>query len=162
MGVSVRTAYKWLARYRHKGRRGLENRSSRPHALTRSTKPNVSASLRPGTSGGFTVRSARRAGSEAAPSLAWCDVKDSTGWRRWSRHRRPDATGGRRPAIYYTWTSRSWGASTSPDIGPLTFARKAALQTQARITFMSPSTTKVAWPVRASNRMKPAPVLGER
>lgn len=31
MGVSVRTAYKWLARYRQEGRRGLENRSSRPH-----------------------------------------------------------------------------------------------------------------------------------
>lgn len=37
MGVSVRTAYKWLARYREEGRAGLENRSSRPqrcpHAL---------------------------------------------------------------------------------------------------------------------------------
>lgn len=31
MGVSVRTAYKWLARYRQEGLPGLENRSSRPH-----------------------------------------------------------------------------------------------------------------------------------
>lgn len=30
MGVSVRTAYKWLARYRQEGTAGLENRSSRP------------------------------------------------------------------------------------------------------------------------------------
>lgn len=30
MGVSVRTAYKWLARYRLEGPEGLENRSSRP------------------------------------------------------------------------------------------------------------------------------------
>lgn len=30
MGVSVRTAYKWFARYREEGLRGLENRSSRP------------------------------------------------------------------------------------------------------------------------------------
>ena len=29
-GVSVRTAYKWLARYRAQGRRGLQDRSSRP------------------------------------------------------------------------------------------------------------------------------------
>ncbi|MBF1802927.1 leucine zipper domain-containing protein, partial [Alloalcanivorax profundimaris] len=31
MGVSVRTAYKWLARYRKEGRSGLRNRSSRPY-----------------------------------------------------------------------------------------------------------------------------------
>ena len=30
-GVSVRTAYKWLARYRAEGRQGLWDRSSRPH-----------------------------------------------------------------------------------------------------------------------------------
>ncbi len=29
-GVSVRTAYKWLARYRAQGRRGLQDRSSHP------------------------------------------------------------------------------------------------------------------------------------
>ncbi|HDX0837787.1 TPA: helix-turn-helix domain-containing protein, partial [Stenotrophomonas maltophilia] len=29
-GVSVRTAYKWLARYRAEGLIGLQNRSSRP------------------------------------------------------------------------------------------------------------------------------------
>jgi transposase InsO family protein len=37
-GVSVRTAYKWLKRYREEGLRGLDNRSSRPrhcpHALS--------------------------------------------------------------------------------------------------------------------------------
>lgn len=30
-GVSVRTAYKWLKRYREEGLQGLHNRSSRPH-----------------------------------------------------------------------------------------------------------------------------------
>ena len=30
-GVSVRTAYKWLARYRSQGLGGLQDRSSRPH-----------------------------------------------------------------------------------------------------------------------------------
>lgn len=31
-GVSVRTAYKWLRRFREEGASGLMNRSSRPHA----------------------------------------------------------------------------------------------------------------------------------
>ena len=31
MGVSRRTAYKWLKRYREEGERGLQDRSSRPH-----------------------------------------------------------------------------------------------------------------------------------
>ena len=31
MGVSTRTAYKWLTRYREEGMQGLENRTSRPH-----------------------------------------------------------------------------------------------------------------------------------
>ncbi|WP_157492349.1 leucine zipper domain-containing protein, partial [Geothrix fermentans] len=29
-GISVRTAYKWLARFRKEGRSGLDDRSSRP------------------------------------------------------------------------------------------------------------------------------------
>lgn len=31
MGVSRRTAFKWLKRYREEGEEGLEDRSSRPH-----------------------------------------------------------------------------------------------------------------------------------
>jgi len=34
LGVSPRTVYKWLARYRSEGHNGLENRSSRPHRMT--------------------------------------------------------------------------------------------------------------------------------
>ncbi|WP_412053239.1 IS481 family transposase [Pokkaliibacter plantistimulans] len=34
-GVSVRTAYKWLRRYREEGEPGLHNRSSRPHRSPR-------------------------------------------------------------------------------------------------------------------------------
>lgn len=37
MGVSTRTAYKWLARYRKEGMPGLENRSSRPHRCPHAT-----------------------------------------------------------------------------------------------------------------------------
>ena len=36
-GVSVRTAYKWLRRYREEGASGLMNRSSRPHACPHAT-----------------------------------------------------------------------------------------------------------------------------
>jgi transposase InsO family protein len=37
LGVSVRTAYKWLARYRDEGREGLADRSSRPRRIRRQT-----------------------------------------------------------------------------------------------------------------------------
>lgn len=36
-GISKRTAYKWLARFRKEGRQGLEDRSSRPHRSPRKT-----------------------------------------------------------------------------------------------------------------------------
>ncbi|WP_234412679.1 leucine zipper domain-containing protein, partial [Stenotrophomonas sp. SAU14A_NAIMI4_8] len=40
-GVSVRTAYKWLARFREFGASGLENRSSRPHQTPHATPASV-------------------------------------------------------------------------------------------------------------------------
>ncbi len=36
-GVSVRTAYKWLGRFRELGPSGLENRSSKPHQTPHAT-----------------------------------------------------------------------------------------------------------------------------
>lgn len=36
-GVDVKTVYKWMARFRTEGPRGLEDRSSRPHRLNRPT-----------------------------------------------------------------------------------------------------------------------------
>lgn len=39
MGISARTAKKWLARYRAEGAAGLENRSSRPHRSPRALSP---------------------------------------------------------------------------------------------------------------------------
>lgn len=38
-GVSTRTAYKWLRRFRHEGRAGLNNRSSRPSHCPHATSP---------------------------------------------------------------------------------------------------------------------------
>lgn len=40
-GVSVRTAYKWLKRYREEGRAGLQDRSSRPHRCPHRYSPQV-------------------------------------------------------------------------------------------------------------------------
>ena len=39
LGISVRTAYKWLARHRDEGHGGLVDRSSRPHRIPRQTPP---------------------------------------------------------------------------------------------------------------------------
>ncbi len=35
MGVSVRTVYKWVKRWKQQGKEGLEDRSSRPHRCPR-------------------------------------------------------------------------------------------------------------------------------
>src|SRR5262249_38158608 len=40
-GISIRTARKWLARYRAEGPSGLQDRSSRPHASPRATAPAI-------------------------------------------------------------------------------------------------------------------------
>lgn len=40
-GISIRTGYKWLRRFRLEGRIGLEDRSSRPHGQPRRTPPAV-------------------------------------------------------------------------------------------------------------------------
>jgi hypothetical protein len=39
LGVSERTGYKWLARYRSDGADGLRDRSSRPHSVPGSCQP---------------------------------------------------------------------------------------------------------------------------
>lgn len=45
LGVSRRTVYKWLARYRQGGEAGLLNRSSRPHICPRRLKVEVVATI---------------------------------------------------------------------------------------------------------------------
>lgn len=44
-GVSVRTAYKWLKRYREEGPAGLVDRSSRPHACPHALPPAIVAQV---------------------------------------------------------------------------------------------------------------------
>jgi transposase InsO family protein len=45
-GVSLRTARKWLARYRAEGARGLQDRSSRPHASPQATAPAIQLGIK--------------------------------------------------------------------------------------------------------------------
>src|SRR5438093_6708186 len=44
-GVAIRTAYKWLARYRQGGVLGLEDRSSQPHRQPRRTAASVISAI---------------------------------------------------------------------------------------------------------------------
>src|SRR4051812_30410953 len=44
-GISVRSTYKWLARYREGGRAALQDRPSTPHRQPRRTKPAVTARI---------------------------------------------------------------------------------------------------------------------
>jgi transposase len=62
MGVSVRTGYKWLRRYREEGPEGLADRSSRPHSMPRLT-PAVRAELV------VKLRTGRLTGREIAHKL---------------------------------------------------------------------------------------------
>jgi transposase InsO family protein len=54
-GISVRTAYKWLARYRVEGRPGLEDRSSRPHNQPRRTSTRKVARILAARRAGLTA-----------------------------------------------------------------------------------------------------------
>src|SRR4051794_5257199 len=44
-GISVRSAYKWLARHRHGGAAALEDRASTPHHQPRRTAPAILARI---------------------------------------------------------------------------------------------------------------------
>lgn len=61
-GVSVRTAYKWLARYRSEGTAGLQDRSSRPHRLPSETPADWRAAM-------LELRGSRMSGRRIAQQL---------------------------------------------------------------------------------------------
>ncbi len=84
-GVSLRTARKWLARYRAEGGPGLQDRSSRPHASPQATAPAIQLGIKVlrhqlwtctqiaravGVSGPTAARVARRAGLSRRGRLA--------------------------------------------------------------------------------------------
>ena len=62
MGISTRTGYKWLRRYREEGREGLADRSSRPHSMP-SLTPSARAELV------IQLRRCRLTGREIAQKL---------------------------------------------------------------------------------------------
>lgn len=62
-GVSTRTAYKWLKRFRHEDRAGLNNRSSRPSHCPQPPRPRASTASSSGAKIDTpTARSARLSG----------------------------------------------------------------------------------------------------
>ena len=84
-GISLRTARKWLARYRGEGAPGLQDRSSRPHASPRATAPAIQLGIKVlrhqrwtcaqiagavGVSAATAARVARRAGLSRRGRLA--------------------------------------------------------------------------------------------
>src|SRR5438094_1738420 len=84
-GISLRTARKWLARYRGEGAPGLQDRSSRPHASRRPTAPAIQLGIKVlrhqrwtcaqiagavGVSAATAARVARRAGLSRRGRLA--------------------------------------------------------------------------------------------
>lgn len=60
-GVSTRTAYKWLARYRREGHDGLHDRASAPHRRPRRTRARVEQWI-------LGLRAGRRL---SGPAIAW-------------------------------------------------------------------------------------------
>jgi len=62
LGISARTAYKWLARYRLEGAAGLRDRSSRPHESPAKTDPDREQVI-------LTLRRSRHSGPQIARSL---------------------------------------------------------------------------------------------
>jgi len=61
-GISVRTAYKWLARHREQGAGGLQDASSRPRHIPRRVEPDKVAVV-------LDLRRSRRSGPEIARQL---------------------------------------------------------------------------------------------
>ena len=62
LGISVRTVYKWVARYRSEGAAGLRDRSSRPLASPARTAPDRESVI-------LTLRRSRLSGPQIARSL---------------------------------------------------------------------------------------------
>jgi transposase len=60
-GVSVRTAYKWLKRYREEGPAGLVDPSSRPHACPHGTPSAIVAQV-------LELRRSRTTGTDLTPA----------------------------------------------------------------------------------------------
>jgi transposase InsO family protein len=146
MGVSVRTAYKWLKRFREHGEAGLINRSSRPCQSPRALSPSVRGQI-------IERRHLRQTCRQIAQALG---VGHSTVARVLGRNglnrlgalepARPENRYEHQPrAICCTWISKSSGAFASPG----TASQATDVRTRrapAGSTSMWPSTITRAWP----------------
>ena len=126
-GISARTAYKWLARFRAEGLAGLHDRSSRPHGSPRTTEeaegnreaggwasPTASASPACWRCAGASCRASRSLAppsSPRPPSPGSCAATASIASPRSSRLCPSAATSARSPANSSTSTSKNSPAS---------------------------------------------------
>ena len=107
-GVSVRTAYKWLRRFREEGESGLMDRSSRPHSCPHGTLSDLVAHL-------IQLRRARHTYHRSPNYSAWPSVplrvvsnrQAFIVWPSWSPPLWWCAMNIPRPATCYLWISRS-------------------------------------------------------
>lgn len=94
-GVSVRTAYKWLRRFREEGAEGLLDRSSRPQRCPHATAPAVVAKV-------IEQRRARRTYQQIAKELGVAPSTTARLLRRAGLHRLADLEPAR-PDNRYEW-----------------------------------------------------------
>ena len=111
-GLSARSAYRWLRRYRESGEAGLVDRPSTPHRIPRrlgkkEQEPVAGASQRP-------AQRRRDRGSAAAfrdrPCRDGCGAWGWDGFPNWRRPSRSAATRRADRESWCTWTSRNSGA----------------------------------------------------
>ncbi|MCW0375258.1 hypothetical protein NB691_002092 [Xanthomonas sacchari] len=114
-GVSVRTAYKWLKRFKQEGAEGLTDRASRPHDCPHATPQHVVDQV-------IAQRRSRHTYRQIVEQLSVAPSTIARLLRRAGLHRLADLE----PALPHTrceyanpatcciWTSRSWPVSASP------------------------------------------------
>ena len=156
-GVSTRTAYRWLRRYRHEGQAGLWDRSSESSSQPASHAP---VRRRPchrfcAVSAGPAAASPPISASRLPPSAASCVVPVSSGLLTWNPPRPCSVDEHPRPGICCISTSKSSAVLirpviVSPPTGP------NAVAAPAGSSFTSPLTTTLAWRSRRSCPMSAA------
>ena len=155
-GVSTRTAYRWLRRYRNEGQAGLRDRSSRPHRSPRRTPKPVFARV-------IVLRRQRWTGRRIAAHLGVSAATISRVLRRAGLQRLADLEPAPpvqryehpRPGICCISTSKSSAVLSrpvivSPPTGP------NAVAAPAGSSFTWPLTTTLAWRSRRSCPMSAA------
>lgn len=154
-GVSVRTAYKWLKRFKTEGAEGLADRSSRPQCCPHATPRKIVDQV-------IEQRRSRQTYRQIAQQLPVAPSTIARLLRRAGLHRLADLA----PALPENryeyaqpgqllhldiWTSRNWPAFVSPVIGSPAIAKSTPTASAGSMSTW-PSTITRVWPLAASSR----------